>query len=273
MSKLKRRWIELDYNQADSLRAQDVPYDGIYSVKDKLDAVSGAVGAITIVAGFGLSGGGEIALGASAVIQMDTSALISSLISGGEAQLPGDVIYVEYAPSIYTTPTDNNLSGHLSAIDSYLPSLSGATWDVDITNQPTIVSQIEAEAGSGTVSYMWTPERIYQAIAALGGDLRPDFVNIGTLSGTYSVNGSLATTILLTLNGNTALAVSGLNVGQSCVLHINNSSSYTITYPTLISDDGTSAIINLDSELYPRIGVQQNNNSQTIASNAGIWRT
>ena len=37
MSKTRRKWVELDYSADGSLRAEDIPYDGTDSVKDKLD--------------------------------------------------------------------------------------------------------------------------------------------------------------------------------------------------------------------------------------------
>jgi hypothetical protein len=48
MGKTKRRWIDLDFASADALRAQDIPYDASDSIKDKLDALSGAGGVDTI---------------------------------------------------------------------------------------------------------------------------------------------------------------------------------------------------------------------------------
>jgi hypothetical protein len=43
----------------------------------------------------------------------------------------------------------------------------GATWGVNITSQPSVVSQAEAEAGSATTERIWTAERVNQAIQAL----------------------------------------------------------------------------------------------------------
>jgi len=43
----------------------------------------------------------------------------------------------------------------------------GATWDVNISGQPSIISQAEAEGGAATTQRIWTALRIAQAIAAL----------------------------------------------------------------------------------------------------------
>jgi len=48
-------------------------------------------------------------------------------------------------------------------------STAGATWGSNITSQPAIVGQAEAEAGSATTERMWTAQRVAQAIAALAG--------------------------------------------------------------------------------------------------------
>jgi len=39
MAKTKRKWIRLDWNDPDALRAQDIPYDANNSIKDKIDAI------------------------------------------------------------------------------------------------------------------------------------------------------------------------------------------------------------------------------------------
>jgi len=44
MGKVKRKWVELDYSHPDSLRAQDIPYDSSYSVKEAIDNFHGPVG-------------------------------------------------------------------------------------------------------------------------------------------------------------------------------------------------------------------------------------
>jgi hypothetical protein len=52
MAKTKRRWIQLDFSNADSLRAQDIPYDASRSIKDVIDTSLGISG----YSGFGISG-------------------------------------------------------------------------------------------------------------------------------------------------------------------------------------------------------------------------
>ena len=44
---------------------------------------------------------------------------------------------------------------------------AGATWGSNITSQPSVVSQAEAEAGSATTERIWTAQRVNQAIQAL----------------------------------------------------------------------------------------------------------
>lgn len=48
-------------------------------------------------------------------------------------------------------------------------STAGATWGSNITSQPAVVGQAEAEAGVATTERIWTAQRVAQAIAALGG--------------------------------------------------------------------------------------------------------
>lgn len=43
----------------------------------------------------------------------------------------------------------------------------GATWGTNVTSQPSIVTQADAEAGSSSTERMFTPQRVGQAIAAL----------------------------------------------------------------------------------------------------------
>lgn len=39
MAQKDRRFIELDWSQPNCLRAQDIPYDGDYSIKSKIDTL------------------------------------------------------------------------------------------------------------------------------------------------------------------------------------------------------------------------------------------
>jgi hypothetical protein len=63
----------------------------------------------------------------------------------------------------FTTAQESKLSGIAAS------ATVGATWGSNITSQPSIVAQAEAEAGTATTERIWTAERVKQAIAALGG--------------------------------------------------------------------------------------------------------
>jgi hypothetical protein len=66
----------------------------------------------------------------------------------------------------------------------------GATWGSNITSQPAVVSQAEAEAGTATTERIWTAQRVAQAIAALAGGGGGGFTTINiqafTVDGTYT---------------------------------------------------------------------------------------
>lgn len=59
-------------------------------------------------------------------------------------------------------------SAYASKLDGIAAGATvGATWGSNITSQPSIVSQAEAEAGSATTERIWTAQRVKQAIYAL----------------------------------------------------------------------------------------------------------
>jgi len=106
-----------------------------------------------------------------------------------------------------------------------------------------------------------------------GGETRPIlFAHTSTTSGAVVLDGTSGQNIKVILTGDATISVTGLASFETCVLVIDNSGGHTITYTTLIPDDGTAALANLDAENYPRVVIQQNDNSQTMAGNAGVWR-
>lgn len=61
----------------------------------------------------------------------------------------------------YTAAEQTKLAGIASG------ATVGATWGTNITSQPSVVPQAEAEAGSATTERIWTAQRVNQAIQAL----------------------------------------------------------------------------------------------------------
>lgn len=67
---------------------------------------------------------------------------------------------------------------HIAKLDGIAAGATvGATWGSNVTSQPSVVSQAEAEAGVAATERIWTAERVAQAIAALapsGGAIATD---------------------------------------------------------------------------------------------------
>ena len=55
--KVNRKWIVLNYTDPDSLRAEDIPYDALNSIKDVIDSIAtGSQGTTGIQGETGIAG-------------------------------------------------------------------------------------------------------------------------------------------------------------------------------------------------------------------------
>lgn len=70
---------------------------------------------------------------------------------------------LEDTTASFTVALETKLNGIANS------ATKGATWGLNITSQPSIVSQAEAEAGTAAFERIWTAQRVSQAIASLGG--------------------------------------------------------------------------------------------------------
>lgn len=86
----------------------------------------------------------------------------------GEEHVNGedDVPLVTAVRKGLMSPTDK------AKLDSLTPGGAGATWDVDIVNQPTLMPQAEAEAGVATTERTISADVLQAAIVALSSGLQ-----------------------------------------------------------------------------------------------------
>lgn len=70
--------------------------------------------------------------------------------------------------TVLTNTTASFTTADETKLDSVAAgATAGATWGSNITGQPALISQSEAEAGTATNERIWTAQRVAQAIAAL----------------------------------------------------------------------------------------------------------
>lgn len=103
------------------------------------------------------------------VIQIKRSQVTATPTSLAEGELAysevSDKLFIGVSGAGIDAIGGKSYTDKLDGIDS--GATAGATWNSDITGQPTVVSQAEAEAGTATTERIWTAQRVAQAIAAL----------------------------------------------------------------------------------------------------------
>lgn len=129
---------------------------------------------------------------------------------------------------------------------------SPAEIETAYNTQVSTVSQVDAEAGTSTTVYRWTPQRVAQAIAAL--ETTPTVSKVGTpvdnQIGVWTGNGTIEGTSNLTYNG-TTLGVTGNITVSGTVDGRDVSSDGAKVDIAIVSDTtgitGADAIINVVS--------------------------
>jgi hypothetical protein len=121
------------------------------TLRVKADGVTNAMlvnDSITLSGGNGLTGGGVTALGTTGTLDVDPT----QLVSGGDAQIAGDSLSVDFVPTTYTTPSpDFTLSGQLNAIDTFLGTVGTGDGNVSAVSNFTDNVLLKGTGGTKTL--------------------------------------------------------------------------------------------------------------------------
>lgn len=102
-----------------------------------------------------------------------------------------------------------------------------------------VVSQADAEAGTGTDVALWTPERVAQAIAALGGGgASPEYASFYQSTG--GVTGLAATATTLNLSSTHVNSDGAIFALASNEVTVNKAADFKVTMDNYINSGGTS---------------------------------
>lgn len=152
------------------------------------------------------------ASGGAGLTQEEIEDLVAGFIINGTgiSKVYDDVtgqLTLSLSNEIYTTSEKNKLAAiEAGATADQTP----AEIETAYNSQVATVSQVDAEAGTSTTVYRWTPERVAQAIAAL--ETTPTVSKVGTpvdnQIGVWTGDGTIEGTANLTYNG-TSLGVTG----------------------------------------------------------------
>lgn len=165
------------------------------------------------------SGAGAITAGNGLQKMGNTlSVKVSDLVSGGPAEIDGDKIDIDYAPTNYTpdtTPAEvgsaSELSAHLAGIDNALADLSGE----EIVQEMHTVTT--AEVASGYFSLSNTPVNAQSVrMTVLGGPMQVNKQAVGTSGATGDFDVLNNTQIHINTNGG-ATGLSG-DIGEGDIL-------------------------------------------------------
>jgi hypothetical protein len=202
-------------------------------------------------AGAGLTGGAGSALAVGAgngitVNANDVAVNPTELLSGGDAQLLGDQVYIDFTPSQYTDPSTDYLSGHLAAIDTFLGGVGSGDGNVSAGANFTDNRVLRAIGGTKhieetTVSIGDDGTMAIVSGLTVGGNVvisgQAHSVDhdLGTTSGAIAIDWDNGNTQRVTLDGDATLTVSNENGGGTYILIVeqNATGGHAInTYPT-----------------------------------------
>lgn len=151
------------------------------------------------------SGGGAVWGGVTGNLpdQTDLDSALADKVDVDGAKVLSDVNFTSTKDSKLTLIEDNATADQTDA------EIATA-----YNNEVGIVSQVDAEAGTSTTAERWTPERVKQAIDALGGGGGAGWttkkVTMDVLAG--NTTDVVATTLSLTLDANSTYIIKGLTV-------------------------------------------------------------
>lgn len=173
---------------------EDQVSDSLSSINNEIDFLSSQISSMTITvsAGIGLSGGGTISSGGTVNIRVNQT----QLISGGNSQIDGDSLHIDFNPIVYTLPVNDTLSAHLSAIDGYL-QIAGRNPMVNKLILVTAGSDLSAQLSNTPVNsnhvMLWPEGGPMQSNTGVGGS---DFTVNGTSLTCYTSAGFLASDVV-----------------------------------------------------------------------------
>lgn len=122
----------------------------------------------------------------------------------------GDAQYQPLA-AVLTATTASFLTADETKLDGIAAGATvGATWGSNVSGQPAVVDQAEAEAGVASTERAWTAQRVGQAIAAFGAAL---FEADGSVA-THAAAGDPHTGYQLESGKNAANGYAGLSAGS-----------------------------------------------------------
>lgn len=149
--------------KSDTTHNHDSDYAEIAHTHPAVDiSDSTAFGRSLVTAADAAAGRGALSLGDAA--QKDTGT-IAGTVAAGDHNHSG--VYQPLA-SVLTNTTASFTAAQESKLSGIASGATvGATWGSNVSGQPSVVSQAEAEAGTATTERIWTAQRVAQAIAAL----------------------------------------------------------------------------------------------------------
>ena len=174
---------------------------------------------------------------------------------------------IEGAAQLLMTTTERN---KLAAIEALATAdQSDAEIETAYNNQVAVVSQVEAEAGTETAVRRWSPERVAQAIAALGGGgggLTWSTANssIGVTADTGTVFYNLPSTVTATLPA-------APNVGDMLMI-VNNDNDPTDSYNINIAAGGSNVIKEQNINYIPQATLKQGQSAILVCFDAGATK-
>jgi hypothetical protein len=198
---------------------------------------------VTVTAGNGLTTGGTVALGGSVTLDANPA----DFLSGGNAQLQGDELFVEYNPgSGYSSPADNNVSGHFDAIATALAT--AGTGDGNVSAGANFTDNVLIKGIGGTTHVEETTitvddsnnltvaaDTLVSGNIVGAGQAYTIEHDIGTTSGATAIDWDNGNVQHVTLDGDISFTESNAKAGSTYILIVEQDATggHDITaYPT-----------------------------------------
>jgi hypothetical protein len=194
---------------------------------------------ITLSGGNGLTGGGGVALGTTGTLDVDPT----QLVTGGDAQIDGDNLHIDFTPSTYSDPSDDTLSGQLNAIDTFLGTVG--TGDGNVSAGVNFTDNVLIKGIGGTKhveettitiddsNNLTTAGDIYvSGDVVVDGQAYSVEYDAGT-TGSVAIDWDNGNVQHVTLSGNSVITESNANAGSTYILIVeqDGTGGHTITWP------------------------------------------